>query len=333
MLALERERITFFGGKGGVGKTTCSVAYAVALAQRGYQTLLVSTDPAHSLGDLLELKTAAEPVHVTAHLWVQEIDPEKVSQQYIEEVKQNMKGLAAPGVLREAERQMDFALASPGADEAALFDAMVSVILAAESDYDRIVFDTAPTGHTLRLLTLPELMGVWVEGMLSRRKKTQELHRMFQHVSRGSEEPKDRVYELLERRKNRYTSARKRLLNPKITSFYFVLNPERLSILESEKAMKLLKKYGVPVSGILVNRVIPDDADGTFLAGRRAIENGYLQEIEKRFAKLSRTVIPLYPDEIRGLNGVERVAKVLEADGFGTLQEMGRKNLGTGPGF
>lgn len=314
------EKIAFFGGKGGVGKTTCSASYATALAGRGYKTLLVSTDPAHSVGDLLEVEAGSDPVRVTDHLWVREIDPEEASRGYLEEVKGNLKEMAAPGLWQEVERQMDFAAVSPGADEAALFDEMVSVILSAESEYDRIVFDTAPTGHTLRLLSLPELMGVWVEGMLSRRRKTQELHRMLHNVAGVSEEPKDRVYELLEGRKNRFASARERLLNPEMTSFYFVLNPERLSILESAKAMELLAKYDVPVSGILVNRVLPEDADGSFLAKRREREKVYLEEIERRFDSLPRTRIPLWPEDIRGLSGVETIARLLEADGFGSLK-------------
>lgn len=313
------ERIAFFGGKGGVGKTTCSASYAVALAQKGYRTLLVSTDPAHSVGDLLEVKAGSDPVSVADNLWVREMDPETAARRYMDEVKENLRGLAAPELWKEVERQMDFAAASPGADEAALFDDMVGTILEAESVYDRIVFDTAPTGHTLRLLSLPELMGVWVEGMLARRRKTRELHRMLNHVSGVGDEPQDRVHEILERRKNRFAAARERLLNPEVTSFYFVLNPERLSILESAKAMKLLHKYEVPVGGVVVNRVLPPDADGDFLAQRREQETAYLEEIEERFGEWPQVRIPMKPRDIRGLEGVREIAALLTRHGFGSL--------------
>jgi arsenite-transporting ATPase len=316
-----KETIAFFGGKGGVGKTTCSAAYASALAKRGLKTLLVSTDPAHSVGDLLEVKAGADPVQVADHWWVREIDPVEASRRYMAEVKGNLRGLAAPGLWQEVERQMDFAAASPGADEAALFDDMVSTILSAESEYDRIVFDTAPTGHTLRLLSLPELMGVWVEGMLARRAKTQELHRMWHNVAgvSESEQPKDRVYELLERRKNRFAAARERLLDSGSTSFYFVLNPERLSILESAMAMDLLEKYGVSTGGIVVNRVLPEEADGTFLAKRREQEARYLAEIAERFAERPQLRIPMEPEDIRGLDGVAKIAERMERAHFGSL--------------
>ncbi|QKG83698.1 ArsA family ATPase [Kroppenstedtia pulmonis] len=314
-----RERIAFFGGKGGVGKTTCSASYAVALAEQGNRTLLVSTDPAHSAGDLLNIKAGSQPVKVTDHLWLQEISPEEASRRYMMEVKENMRGLAAPGLWKEVERQMDFAAASPGADEAALFDEMVSIILSTESEYDHVVFDTAPTGHTLRLLSLPELMGVWVEGMLARRKKTQELHRMLNHVTEIREEPKDQVYQILERRKNRFAAARKRLLNPNMTAFYFVLNPERLSIMESAKAMGLLDQYGIPIGGILVNRVLPCEAEGAFLIRMREQQQKYLQEIEKHFGHLPQLSIPLEPEEIQGLEGVRRLAVRMQNESFGIL--------------
>lgn len=301
-------RITFFGGKGGVGKTTCSAAYALSLAEAGKRTLLVSTDPAHSTGDLLEVPVGERVLKVKDNLWVQEIEPEEASRRYMQEVKQNLHGLAAPGLWKEVERQMDFAAASPGADEAALFDEMVSTILEAQGSYDCLVFDTAPTGHTLRLLSLPELMSVWIEGMIARRKKTQDLHRMMQNIAGTDVEPQDQVYEMLQRRKNRFAAVREWLLNPQMTSFCFVLNPERLPILESAKAMEMLHKYEVPVKGLVVNRVLPDEADGTFLAKRREQEQEYLREIEERFRGLDKMYIPMKPRDIRGLDGLSDIA-------------------------
>jgi arsenite-transporting ATPase len=315
------ERIAFFGGKGGVGKTTCSAAYALALAEKGRRTLLVSTDPAHSLGDLLNVRTGDEACQVRDFLYVREIDPERASRRYLEEAKENMRGLAAPRLWNEVERQMDFAAASPGADEAALFDEMVSVILEAEGAYDRIVFDTAPTGHTLRLLSLPELMGVWIEGMLARRRKTRELRKMLHNASglADDDQPEDRVYALLQRRKNRFASARKRLLDPSFTSFYFVVNPERLSILEAFKARNLLNKYGIPVGGVVVNRVIPEQADGAFLAQRREQEKVHLQEVEKRFGDLPLLHIPLEPKDIQGMEGIRAVSERFRRENFGGI--------------
>lgn len=315
------ERIAFFGGKGGVGKTTCSAAYALSLAERGLRTLLVSTDPAHSLGDLLGVRVGDETLQVEGGLCVREIDPEGAVHRYLAEVKDNLRGLAAPRLWKEVERQMDFASASPGADEAALFDEIVSVILEAENTYDRIVFDTAPTGHTLRLLSLPELMGVWIEGMLARRRKTREWQRMLHNASglADDDQPEDRVYTLLQRRKNRFAYARERLLNPSYTSFYFVVNPERLSILEAFKAREMLNKYGVSVGGTVVNRILPAEADGAFLAQRREQEKRYLQEVEKRFGDLPAVHIPLEPEDIQGIDGIRRIAERFQRERFGGI--------------
>lgn len=301
-------RITFFGGKGGVGKTTCSSAYALSLASGGYRTLLVSTDPAHSLSDLFEVAIDHDLLQVKDNLWVREIDPETASKRYMAEVKRNLHGLAAPALWREVERQMDFAAASPGADEAALFDEMVSTILEAQGVYDRLVFDTAPTGHTLRLLSLPELMGVWIEGMIARRKKTQDLHRMMESIAGTEVEPQDHVYEMLQKRKNRFAAVRELLLDETVTSFCFVLNPERLSIIESAKALAVLRKYEVPIRGLIVNRVLPEEADGAFFAQRREQEQVYLREIEDRFPRLQKLYIPMKPSDIRGLEGLGEIA-------------------------
>ena len=159
------ERIDFLGGKGGGENDLLRRLCACRWRKRDGGTLLVSTDPAHSLGDLLSVRIGDEACQVTECSTCGNRSG-GASRRYLEEVKDNMRGLAAPRLWKEVERQMDFASASPGADEAALFDEIVSVILEAEKAYDRIVFDTAPTGHTLRLL-LPELMGVWIEGMLA----------------------------------------------------------------------------------------------------------------------------------------------------------------------
>lgn len=303
--------ITFFGGKGGVGKTTCSAAFAFLTATGGRRTLLVSTDPAHSLGDLLENDVGDEPIQLMPNLWVRELAPEKAAKKYLDEVRGNLRRLASPNLWEEVERQLDIAAASPGADEAALFDELVQLIVTADGQYDYLVFDTAPTGHTLRLLSLPELMGVWIEGMLHRREKVRQMNRMWNNMVGVREERTDPVYQLLLRRKNRFAQARHILLDARRTTFFFVLNPEQLPIVETAKALRILEKYHIPVGGIIVNRILPKEADGAFLAERRAQEAVYLQEIENRFRDLPKMFIPLRARDIRGLAGVQWVAEQL----------------------
>ena len=168
------KKVIFVGGKGGVGKSTSAAALAYETAQSGHKTLLVSTDPAHNLGDIFNREIGGKTTKISENLYGLEIDPEKETNKYIQGVKENIKGIVQTNMMEEVHRQLDTAKASPGADEAALFDKLISIILEERENFDKLIFDTAPTGHTIRLLSLPELMGVWIEGLLQKRKKTNE---------------------------------------------------------------------------------------------------------------------------------------------------------------
>src|SRR5262245_60728822 len=152
------KRVLFFGGKGGVGKTTCASAMALAASQAGRRVLLVSTDPAHSTSDLFERPIGPEPISLLPNLSGLEIDGGFESTRYVTRVKEQIAGLFGPHILKEASRQIDLAASMPGAEEVALFDRMGELIRGEDTRYDLIIFDTAPTGHTLRLIQMPELM-------------------------------------------------------------------------------------------------------------------------------------------------------------------------------
>ena len=181
---------TFFGGKGGTGKTTCAAAYACHLSSRGCRTLLVSTDPAHSTSDVLEVQLGADITPVAENLWGLEVDPALEARRYISAIQERMLSIVSPAIVDEIKKQMEIAYTSPGAEEAAIFDKFVELMDERGRAYDAIVFDTAPTGHTLRLLSLPEILGGWIENLIAKRRKAME---MFGMAGRFDEEMRRRA--------------------------------------------------------------------------------------------------------------------------------------------
>ncbi|MFD2043907.1 ArsA family ATPase [Ornithinibacillus salinisoli] len=285
----------FVGGKGGVGKSTSAAAIAWRAAKSGENTLLISTDPAHNLGDIFGQRIGGMTKKVAENLSALEIDPEVETSNYIKSVKENIKGVVHSHMMEEVHRQLDTAKASPGADEAALFDKLISIILEESGNFDKLIFDTAPTGHTIRLLSLPELMGVWIEGLLQRRRKTNENYTQLLNDGEPIEDP---IYDVLRNRQERFSKAREILLNPSTTGFIFVLNPERLPILETKKAINLLDKYHLHVKSLLINKVLPEQSDGGFFLKRKQHEKKYITMIEETFSNQHLIYIPLFPHDI-----------------------------------
>jgi arsenite/tail-anchored protein-transporting ATPase len=308
-------RIVFFGGKGGVGKTTCAAAFALLASQAGRRTLLVSTDPAHSTGDILQADLGPTERRLTEHLWALEIDSEREAAEYIETVRTHLLRSTPEHLRAEMERQVEIAKVSPGAEEAALFDRVAELVLAARERFELVVFDTAPTGHTLRLLTLPELLQAWIDGLLDRRRRVNQLSALWRHMTvSGSpdEEVTDPVERVLVARRRKFYQMRELLLSPGMTTFIFVILAERLPILETAKAVAMLRRFQVPVGGLVVNRILPEDAAGhPFLAARKDQERRYLVEIAATFPDLPRLELPLLPHDVVGLEALQEIVEHL----------------------
>jgi arsenite-transporting ATPase len=307
MRDLFKKRILFFGGKGGVGKTTCASAMALARAKEGKRVLLVSTDPAHSTSDIFEKPFSREEREIYPGLTGIEIDADFEARRYIDGVKEQIAKLFSSSILKEAERQIELASTMPGVEEVALFDRMGELMVTHMDSYDLVVFDTAPTGHTMRLLRMPELMASWIEA-LSRRRRN--LMKFGQNIEQAGSEP-DPILATLERRKEKLEGVRARLMQHNFTGFVLVLVPERLPIEESARTAESLRDANVNVCGILVNRVLPDDLEGHFYLARRRQEQTYREEIRRRFAGYPLMWIPQFETDVYGLKNLERISEML----------------------
>ena len=311
--ALLDRRVVFFGGKGGVGKTTCSSAFALAASRHGKRVLLVSTDPAHSTSDIFEHRIGNTPSALLPALSAIEIDADHESARYVAQVKRDIGRIFSPSVVRQAGRQIDLAAASPGLAEVALLDRMIDLIAAndaSRSDYDLIVFDTAPTGHTLQLLRMPEAMSTWIQALVKHRKAMLEID-LGTEQSRDAAAAADPVLAALERRRQRLSDLRARVTDRGYTSFVLVTIPERLAIDETARAAALLADTGLHVGALIVNRVLPDGLSGSFYEARKAQEREYLDEIARCFPRLTRTVVRQLPRDIHGLESLAGVSAQL----------------------
>jgi len=316
MRELLKKRILFFGGKGGVGKTTCASAAAVAAAKQGKRILLVSTDPAHSTSDIFERRFSREESEVYPGLMGIEVDAEFEAARYIDNVKGQIARLFSPTILKEAERQIELASTMPGVEEVALFDRMSELIITRMDAYDLVVFDTAPTGHTMRLLRMPELMSSWIEALSKRRRTLVNLNKDIDTVRlhpEGQKTEGDPILNTLEQRKEKLERVRARLMQHNFTGFVLVLIPERLPIEETARAAATLREANVNVCGIIVNRVLPENLEGDFYQARRQQEQVYRDEIRRRFGEYPLTWIPQFETDVYGLGNLERIAVMFSA--------------------
>ncbi|WP_267208032.1 ArsA family ATPase [Corynebacterium sp. Marseille-P8863] len=267
--------VMFFGGKGGVGKTTISAATAVRLAARGRRVLLVSTDPAHNLGHIWGAMLHDAPTTLEPHLDAIELDPAAITQQHLRAVGDSMRAMMPERLHREVDRHLEMSRHSPGMHEAALLERIADLV--AGSEYDHLIFDTAPSGHTSRLVALPELMAAYTDGLLERRDKSDKFSDLVRGMGGSSNggSPVDRrnqqIRATLLARRRKFERLRAVLTDPAECVFHIVLTAERLPVMESMEFYEELTANGVHVGSAIVNRRTPDEA-GAFLEGRRGVE-------------------------------------------------------------
>ena len=301
------EPFVFFGGKGGVGKTTVSSSYALKCARDGHDTLVVSTDPAHSVGDVFDQAFGddATPVDGVENLWAMQIDPDEEVTRHLNELRQQLSEQVSTAMVSEINRQLEMAHGTPGAYEAALFDRFVEVMRNAEP-YDRVVFDTSPTGSTLRLLGLPELLEDWIDRLMQKRKVSIDL---FEKAAVGNNEPRrvmegDPVLAQLQDRKSFFEFAGQTLRSD--AAFFLVFNPDELSLNETARAIDDLEASDLSVRGLIANKLTPapdDDETGRgaqYLRDRISTESERLARVREEFAPELVATIETRTAEVKG---------------------------------
>jgi arsenite-transporting ATPase len=311
-------KLILFGGKGGVGKTTTSAAVAIRMATQGLNTLVVSSDPAHSLGDSFgqRIGNIPTPIEGVANLWAVEMDPRQTMATLAPKLTEALANpLKALGIDEELEMSGDDMML-PGLDEALAFDFLLRFV--ESQDYDIIIFDTAPTGHTLRFLSLPNLTDRWISRMMRFRDQLTKLKSLFM-------KKKDSSLEVLEQFKRRVEHIRRFLANEKFTSFYIVLIPELLAVEESRRAKTILADYGIPVKGAVINNIVPDNAACRLCQSRHQSQIRHLTAIRNEFIGLQLTEVPLFDTEIHGIASLKLIADKIMGEGL--LDIQGKKSL------
>ena len=304
-------RYRFFGGKGGVGKTTAASATALFLLSKlkpDNSILLFSTDPAHSLSDSLGVKIGNQLVKVAEHkgakLIAYEMDAALALERFREAHGKVLAEIAERGTLLDEEDINELLnLSLPGLDE------VMSLFELSELDrkgaYAHIVVDTAPSGHTSRLLRLPEVFTRMVHAL----DRMGEKHRyMIQHFARRRVVA-DEVDLFLQDLTARIESVRKLLYDPQQTSFTLVAIPEAMSVRETERYLELLREQGVPVTDLIINRVEQEHDACVYCKARVKTQRPWLKEIEKLFGDLELHRVPLMAEEVRGLVQLEKIGK------------------------
>jgi len=301
-------RVLLFTGKGGVGKTTCAAATALACAARGRRTLVMSTDPAHSLADALDLPLGPEPAQVADRLWTQEVDMYYSMRKYWgnlrDLVRTVMRWQGADAVAAEE------LAALPGMAEGSALLWLDQFYRSGE--YDVIVLDAAPTGETLTLLTLPQVTRWWLQRAFPFQKAAIKGAGFALRKATGI--PLDRAYEELDRLFGRLDAVQKVLQDPTVASARLVMNPERMVIQEARRAWTYLQLYGYAVDAAIVNRVIPEVGEGGVMAEYVRAQRGYMDEIERSFAPLPVLTVPHLGREVFGLELLSQIGEGLYGD-------------------
>jgi arsenite-transporting ATPase len=316
-------RYIMFGGKGGLGKTTFSAASAYYLAKKGHKVLVFSVDPQASLSDIFERDIFGQgAVEIMPNLYAQEIDADRHIKEYQDEIRQkifDMYGLEE--IPEEIESYIQAAAAEPAMEESAIFDQVVDIVVSAEYDY--YIYDLVPLGHALYYLSMASVYDEWIDKITKLRQEMEEYSKVASLIKREKESEEDMILKELLDIKYRINTSSSILTDKEKTAFFFVIIPEEMALLDTKKAAGLFAKYQVPLSGYVVNRVIPAELGQQsipdYLRHRLEMQEGYLHRIDEMFGNEVLARIPEFERDITGLPMIEKVAESM----FGPVPKAG----------
>jgi len=308
-------RYIMFGGKGGLGKTTLSATCAYWLARQGKRVLLFSVDPQASLSDIFQKDIFGKgAVPIIDNLWAQEIDADKRIQDYQNEIRQKILDMYGfDKVPDEIDSYIASASAEPAMEESAIFDAVVDIIV--KGDYDYYIYDLVPLGHALYYLSMAKVYDEWINKITKLREEMGQYDRVAATLRRQESVEEDKILEELRYIKGRINASSQILTDKQRAAFFFVLVPEEMIILDTRKAAELFARFDVPISGYIVNRVLPPELRAgnipVYLKNRINMQEKYLGDIRNSLGNQILAYVPEMERDITGLPMIERLAERL----------------------
>src|SRR5216117_314451 len=304
-----------FGGKGGLGKTTLSATSAFWLARQGKRVQLFSVDPQARLSDIFQRDIFGQgPVPIVENLWAQEVDADRRIKDYQEEIRKKILDMYGfEKVPEEIDNYIAAASAEPAMEESAIFDAVVDIIV--RGDYDYYIYDLVPLGHALYYLSMAKVYDEWINKITKLREDMRQYDQVAATMRREETVQEDQILSELTYIKDRINASSRILTDKARTAFFFVVVPEEMIILDTKKAAELFARFDVPLSGYIVNRVLPPelDRDGipAYLKNRIGMQRKYLDEIRAVFGSDIKSYVPEMERDVTGLPMIERLARRL----------------------
>jgi len=299
----------FFGGKGGVGKTVMAAAAALWAAREGKKTLLASTNPVHSLSNLLEKDVFGKVAVVCDEekCFAFEIDTKDTIERSKQEIREKINWfLKFADITTKADEFIESATMNPAFEESAMFENMTDLMF--KDEYDFYVFDTAPTANARRLLGMSKVYSLWVDKMLKSREEAKSLRELLSFSKKNEEDP---LMNYLLSFKDRMANAQSLLTDKALTAFFFATLPESLPIAVITRFINWFYEFGIPVGGVLVNGLIQKELVGDdaaeFVKERVKMQDEHMAEIWEIFGDQVRAIVPLFETEVRGTKMLNRL--------------------------